>query len=443
MSELAVVKIDDIESNGNVRKKIGDTRDLEKSIRKVGILQAPLVTPNDEEGKYRLVAGHRRIHVARKIGLTELAVQIADLSEVEILEAQLGENMVRTDLTVTEQSQGVLALTDDHDQTQKDVAAAIGRSVKWVSGRRKIGKQPEWLLALVDDGKLSIEDLRGIKLPEGFDGEWVEKAIAESVAAYNAAHGIRSTVGDFIYEQAMEPVVAKIEELSEFGCAVLDEKGVHHTWRIVNPQASDGDSRFVKLPIKKHRTEPCHVVGIVREYDHSRGGNTPKLREWCKKPARHMTSGVSELKVPDADKIAKGKASEKALRDESRKAKDSRLETYRTAMDTKPKAAAIRELAVMGFLGRLTHYEKMADLGKLLGLEPAIKTVKSWEGKERKEKDWTKPVTAEIKRNPERVLIAAACLANDWELSQGSTPSREALAIQGYLKSLGLRVKRG
>ena len=68
--------------------------DLADSIREHGIIQPLLVRPL-ETGGYQLVAGERRWRAARMIGLTEVPVVIKEMTETEVMELALIENLQR------------------------------------------------------------------------------------------------------------------------------------------------------------------------------------------------------------------------------------------------------------------------------------------------------------------------------------------------------------
>lgn len=96
----------------NPRKDLGDLEELTASIKENGIYQNLTVIPineeaPDEEPKYMVVIGHRRLEAAIRAGLKEVPCAIVrDLSETRQLQIMLLENMQRSDLTVYEQAQG-------------------------------------------------------------------------------------------------------------------------------------------------------------------------------------------------------------------------------------------------------------------------------------------------------------------------------------------------
>ncbi|MCT7989078.1 ParB/RepB/Spo0J family partition protein [Laspinema olomoucense] len=85
--------------------------DLIQSIKQYGILQPILVRPQGE-GLYELVAGERRYRAAIAAGLKQVPVLVRFLSDVEVLEVALLENLQREDLNPIEETEGILRLLE-------------------------------------------------------------------------------------------------------------------------------------------------------------------------------------------------------------------------------------------------------------------------------------------------------------------------------------------
>src|SRR6516225_6459309 len=77
------------------RRDIGDIGQLAASITDVGLLHPIVITP---EGK--LIAGERRLHAAKALGWTEIAVNVVDLDSVA--RGEFAENTCRKDFTLSE-----------------------------------------------------------------------------------------------------------------------------------------------------------------------------------------------------------------------------------------------------------------------------------------------------------------------------------------------------
>jgi ParB/RepB/Spo0J family partition protein len=131
------------ESKSNPRSHFDETKlaELTESILRFGVLQPVLVRPKD--GSYELVAGHRRLRAARNAPLEEIPAIVQELSDKEVLEVQIVENMQRADLHPLEEAEGYLRLLRDHGYDADSLALKIGKSRSYVYGRIKLGELAE------------------------------------------------------------------------------------------------------------------------------------------------------------------------------------------------------------------------------------------------------------------------------------------------------------
>ncbi len=98
-----VVKIKDIRIGKRVRKDLGDLSNLKKSIKKHGLLNPVLLTADNE-----LIAGYRRLTAARELGYEEIEAKIIDPKDnIEFLEMEMEENMIRKDFSQDELLDGM------------------------------------------------------------------------------------------------------------------------------------------------------------------------------------------------------------------------------------------------------------------------------------------------------------------------------------------------
>ena len=101
---------------------------LAQSIKAEGIIQPLVVTP--KEGKFLIVCGERRFRAAKKVGLKDApSVVRPGLSDTQILELSITENLQREDLTPVDEAHAIRTLMDRCRYTQKDVAGRLGVSV--------------------------------------------------------------------------------------------------------------------------------------------------------------------------------------------------------------------------------------------------------------------------------------------------------------------------
>jgi len=145
---IARAAIDHLDpSPTNPRKRFDEAAlaELKESIIAHGVMQPLLVrttpaasTDELEHPRYEIVAGERRYRAAKAAGLTTLPVLVRSLTDAQVLEMQVVENLQRQDLHPLEEAEGYEALIKQHAYTAEDIAAKVGKSRAYVYGRLKL-----------------------------------------------------------------------------------------------------------------------------------------------------------------------------------------------------------------------------------------------------------------------------------------------------------------
>ncbi|MBA5852011.1 ParB/RepB/Spo0J family partition protein [Clostridium sp. cel8] len=123
------ININDIIANiDQPRKNFDEAKidELSKSIREHGIIQ-PLIL-NKKGDKYVIVAGERRWRAAKLIGMREVPGIVMNLSDNDILEISLIENIQRQDLNPIEEANAYKKLIKDFGFKQEQLSEKIGKS---------------------------------------------------------------------------------------------------------------------------------------------------------------------------------------------------------------------------------------------------------------------------------------------------------------------------
>ena len=123
------------------RSAMGDLEELTRSVAAKGVLEPILVRPT-ESGRFTIISGERRFRAALEAGLAEVPCIEMDVSDSELLEIALVENLQRKDLTPFEEADGYLALQEKHGYTHDQIAGAVGKSRVTVTEALSIGRLP-------------------------------------------------------------------------------------------------------------------------------------------------------------------------------------------------------------------------------------------------------------------------------------------------------------
>ncbi len=158
------VKLLDIEPNREQPRKQFDEEalsELSDSIAQHGVLQPLLVRPMPDGG-YQLVAGERRWRASRMAGLTEVPVVIRDLTDSQVAELALVENLQRENLNPLEEANGYKELSDKFGYTQEKISEIVGKSRPSIANALRLLNLPEDVQEMVSNGSLSMGHARAI-----------------------------------------------------------------------------------------------------------------------------------------------------------------------------------------------------------------------------------------------------------------------------------------
>lgn len=192
------LRISEIEPNRSQPRKNFDDETisaLADSIKQHGILQPLLVRPYGKG--YQIVAGERRWRAARMLGMSEVPVQIKELTDSEAMQLALIENLQRENLNPIEEAQGYYELTENFGMTQEEISKTVGRSRSAVANAMRLLSLPEEVRQMVEDGELSVGHAKALL---SFDNDY------DMVAAARKACGGKMTV------RALEKMVQNAEK---------------------------------------------------------------------------------------------------------------------------------------------------------------------------------------------------------------------------------------
>ncbi|MGN1166284.1 MAG: ParB/RepB/Spo0J family partition protein [Lachnospiraceae bacterium] len=157
------VKITKVEPNREQpRKNFNEDalQELADSIKEHGILQPILV--KDRKDHYEIIAGERRWRAAKLAGLKEVPVIIRDLSDQEIVEIALIENIQREDLNPIEEAQAYKRLLTEFNLKQDEVAERVSKSRTAVTNSMRLLKLCDEVQQMVIDDMISTGHARAI-----------------------------------------------------------------------------------------------------------------------------------------------------------------------------------------------------------------------------------------------------------------------------------------
>src|SRR5450830_1107695 len=147
----------------NPRRNFTDAElnELSASIKERGIIQPIVVRPvRGSDDQFEIIAGERRWRAAQRAGLHDVPIVVIEATDAQALEFAIIENVQRSDLNPIEEAAGYLALMEEFNHSQDDVAQIVGKSRSHVANMVRLLKLSEPVQALVRAGQLSAGHAR-------------------------------------------------------------------------------------------------------------------------------------------------------------------------------------------------------------------------------------------------------------------------------------------
>ena len=167
MEEIRIthIPLHQIDVSGTNPRKTFDQvalEELAQSIYEKGVLQ-PIIVREKKSGRYEIVAGERRYRAAKLVEETyadrnSIPAIIRELSEEEVLEIQIIENLQRKDVHPMEEALGFLHLTTIKKMDVKEIAARVGKNPSYVAQRLKFNDLIEPIQKVFYNGQLKVKD---------------------------------------------------------------------------------------------------------------------------------------------------------------------------------------------------------------------------------------------------------------------------------------------
>ena len=134
-------------------------RELSESIARNGVIQ-PIVVRSRNRDEFEIIAGERRWRASKMAGLTKVPVVVRQLSDREVIELALVENIQRRDLNALEEAYGYRRLLGEFGYTQDDLSRVVGKSRSHIANLLRLLSLPEEVKNLVVEEKLSTSHAR-------------------------------------------------------------------------------------------------------------------------------------------------------------------------------------------------------------------------------------------------------------------------------------------
>lgn len=223
--EVLNVKLAEIRANPyQPRKTFNDDsiKELAESIKQQGVIQ-PIIVRRVLRG-FEIVAGERRFRASQLLGNETIPAVVRDLSDTQVMEIALIENVQREDLNAIETALAYEALIEKFNLTQEELSVKVGKSRSHIANFVRLLSLPESVKENVSRGTLSMGHARaiaGIKerdiqielADQAAEHGWSVRELEDKVSALNEPKGKKTTK---VAPKKKDPFIVNIEtELRE------------------------------------------------------------------------------------------------------------------------------------------------------------------------------------------------------------------------------------
>lgn len=336
----------------NVRRTIGDVKELAASIAALGILEPLIVV--DRGDHFEIVAGARRHKAAQEARVTEVPIIVREFTDAQRVEVMLVENLQRNDLTPIEEAEAYKRLVE-LGVRQSDIGARVGRTQSHVSQRLALLRLPDRARKALDyhavisengsqnGGKSRLNVLDARELVKLVDHPArLEKVLDRALNKTATSIPVSTQVDAELREAANLVERAKVEaQLRDKGLVVIDWRP---GWPAPGPAAlrEEGQwyGRYVEVPPEAHHDLTCHAAAVNDRCD---------IVYVCLEPDTHKPK--AKATKPEVDTAAEERAEREHTTQALLHAATERATAIRKILASPPGADEIATMAATA-LGR-------------------------------------------------------------------------------------------
>lgn len=160
-NEVVEINLDELRPNPYQPRKVFDEEalnELASSIKEHGVFQ-PIIVKKTIKG-YDIVAGERRYRASKLAGLKKIPAIIKDLTDDEMMDIALLENLQRENLTAIEEANAYKAILDASNITHDELAKRVGKSRSYITNILGLLNLPYDIQDLILTNKISMGHAR-------------------------------------------------------------------------------------------------------------------------------------------------------------------------------------------------------------------------------------------------------------------------------------------
>jgi ParB family chromosome partitioning protein len=233
--------------------------ELAASIKEIGIIQ-PITLCVEENGRYKLISGERRLRASKLVGLQKLPAYIRKADDQSMLEMALVENIQREDLDAIEVAISYQRLMDECSLTQELLSQRVGKKRATVTNYLRLLKLPADIQLGIKERKVSMGHARALVNIEKPQHQLsiYNKIIEQELSVRKVEDLVRNFNAPVDEKKEKQPIQEeynslKVDLTKLFDTKIEFKRGNNGSGKIVIPFKSDEDlERIIAIFDKKN-----------------------------------------------------------------------------------------------------------------------------------------------------------------------------------------------
>jgi len=281
--EIPIKKI--IPPPAPIRLKAEETNinELATSIKTVGLINPITVRPKN--GKYEVVAGHRRFLACQRAGVKTVPCVIADVDEKTLGDFMIAENLSRKDLSPVEEAAAFKDILDHTDHTPRSLGEVIGKNREYVIKRLRILDWPADVQKALHEGKISYGVAEQLAIVD--DSETRARYLLSAIESQSSVKVVKSWVDMYL-------------EARHYGMKLSEDE-----YGLVKPQKQDGVKVCCQICGRMYRPQWVTSVIVCRDCIRAINQALAALEAGDGRPNHNDSSGPGSGDVQNREKDRK------------------------------------------------------------------------------------------------------------------------------------------
>lgn len=186
IEHLSIDLIDDPVNAMRSELDLQGLQELADDIKRNGLIEPVIV--RDLDGRYEVVAGHRRTSACKIAGMIKIPCIVRTLTDHEAIGIKVSENFHRKDVDPIDEALFYAELNVTYSTTIEEIAKAIGRRPEYVQGRLDLLLYPPELMSAIKDKKISLAAAKWLAQIENENDRniYIEYAVKDGITEDNA-----------------------------------------------------------------------------------------------------------------------------------------------------------------------------------------------------------------------------------------------------------------